>query len=92
MRTAIQVQTDVLPGSRVEVSAPGLPVGERVDVIIMFPEAKRPAGEDWLDADYLAECVTEPAGEGVTLDQVRAALAKVSGELTADFVAERDER
>jgi hypothetical protein len=35
------------------------------------------------------------AGEadgGVTLDAVRQALSKIPGSLTADFVAERDER
>jgi len=41
MRTAIQIQTTVLPGPRVEITNPNLPVGEKVDVTIVLPERQR---------------------------------------------------
>jgi predicted DNA-binding antitoxin AbrB/MazE fold protein len=47
--------------------------------------------EPWLDADYLAECFME-AEDDVSLEEVRAALAKIPGSLTEDFIAERDDR
>jgi predicted DNA-binding antitoxin AbrB/MazE fold protein len=47
--------------------------------------------EPWLDAEYLAACAAE-ADEGVSLEEVRAALAKIPGSLTADFIAEREDR
>jgi hypothetical protein len=58
-----------------------------VDVIVSTPADRDPR----LDAEYLAECEADPADD-VTLEQVRAALAKIPGTLTADFAAERDER
>ena len=47
--------------------------------------------DQMLDADYYAECAanTTPAP---TLEEVRAALANIPGNMTADFIAERDER
>ena len=47
--------------------------------------------EDWLDVECLKECAAE-ADEHVSLEEVRAALTKIPGSLTADFIAERDER
>jgi predicted DNA-binding antitoxin AbrB/MazE fold protein len=47
--------------------------------------------EPWLDAECLAACAGE-ADEAVSLDEVRAALAKIPGSLTDDFIAEREER
>jgi len=47
--------------------------------------------EPWLDAECLAACAGE-ADDTVSLDEVRAALAKIPGSLTEDFIAERDER
>jgi hypothetical protein len=41
MRNAIQVQTTVLPGPRVEITNPNLPVGEQVEVVIVLPERPR---------------------------------------------------
>lgn len=48
-------------------------------------------GEPWLDTECLAACAAE-ADDGVTLEQVRAALAKIPGSLTQDFIAEREDR
>jgi hypothetical protein len=47
--------------------------------------------EPWLDAECLAACAGE-ADDAVSLEAVRAALAKIPGSMTEDFVAERDER
>ena len=47
--------------------------------------------EPWLDAECLAACAGE-ADDAVSLDEVRAALAKIPGSLTEDFIAEREER
>jgi hypothetical protein len=42
MRTALPVETTVLPGHRLEISAPELPEGARVEVIIALPEKPQP--------------------------------------------------
>jgi predicted DNA-binding antitoxin AbrB/MazE fold protein len=47
--------------------------------------------EPWLDAERLAACAGE-ADDAVSLGEVRAALAKIPGSLTEDFIAEREER
>ena len=47
--------------------------------------------EPWLDADCLAACAGT-ADDAVSLDAVRAALAKIPGSLTEAFIAEREER
>jgi predicted DNA-binding antitoxin AbrB/MazE fold protein len=47
--------------------------------------------EAWLDTEYLAECAQE-ADDGVSLEEVRAALAKITGSLTEDFIPEREDR
>lgn len=38
MRTALRLETTVLPGHRLEISAPELPEGARVEVIVVLPE------------------------------------------------------
>ena len=38
MQTTLRMQTTVLPGHRVEVSAPELPEGTKVQVIVVLPE------------------------------------------------------
>ena len=47
--------------------------------------------EPWRDAECLAACAAE-ADDAVSLEGVRAALAKIPGALTEDFIAERQER
>lgn len=47
--------------------------------------------EPLLDTEYLAACARETDDE-VSLEQVRAALAKIPGSLTEDFLAEREDR
>lgn len=46
---------------------------------------------DWLDTAYMEWCARE-ADARVTLDAVRHALANIPGSLTAEFIAERDDR
>jgi hypothetical protein len=38
MQAALRVETTVLPGHRLEVSAPELPEGVKVEVIVLVPE------------------------------------------------------
>lgn len=47
--------------------------------------------EPWLDAECLAARAGE-ADDAVSIEEVRAALAKIPGALTEDFIAEREER
>jgi predicted DNA-binding antitoxin AbrB/MazE fold protein len=67
-----------------------LNLGEHQRVTVILPELPTPE-EDWLDVNCLQLCATE-ADESVSLEAVRAALAKIPGSLTADFIAEREER
>jgi predicted DNA-binding antitoxin AbrB/MazE fold protein len=46
---------------------------------------------DWLDSAYLRYLETQ-ADESVTLEEVRAALAKIPGSMVEDFRRERDDR
>ena len=43
MQTALRTETTVLPGNRVEISAPELPVGAKVEVIVVLPQPAAPA-------------------------------------------------
>lgn len=38
-QTTYRISTTVLPGSRIEVTAPGMKEGDPVDVILVVPEA-----------------------------------------------------
>jgi hypothetical protein len=38
MQTALRLETTVLPGHRLEISAPELPEGAKVEVIVVLPE------------------------------------------------------
>ena len=42
MQTALRLETTVLPGHRLEVSAPELPEGAKVEVIVVLPEKPQP--------------------------------------------------
>ena len=42
MQTALRMETTVLPGHRLEISAPELPEGARVEVIVVLPEEPQP--------------------------------------------------
>jgi predicted DNA-binding antitoxin AbrB/MazE fold protein len=64
-----------------------LPEKQLVTVAITDESGEEP----WLDTDFVDEGFGE-ADDSVTLEEVRAALAKIPGSLTEDFVAERDDR
>lgn len=64
-------------------------VGKTVEISVV--EAGVSAIDRMLDAEYHAECEADTSPP-VTLAEVRAALAVIPGDLTADFAAERDER
>ena len=38
MQATLRLETTILPGHRLELSAPELPEGERVEVIVVLPE------------------------------------------------------
>jgi hypothetical protein len=38
MQTALRLETTILPGHRLEVSAPELPEGVKVEVIVVLPD------------------------------------------------------
>jgi hypothetical protein len=42
MQTTLRLETTVLPGHRLEVSAPELPEGALVEVIVVLPPQPRP--------------------------------------------------
>ncbi|HTU16871.1 MAG TPA: hypothetical protein VMG10_02315 [Gemmataceae bacterium] len=42
MQTALRLETTVLPGHRLEISAPELPEGAKVEVIVVLPETPQP--------------------------------------------------
>lgn len=42
MQAALRMETTVLPGHRLEISAPELPEGAKVEVIVVLPERPGP--------------------------------------------------
>ena len=42
MQPALRMETTILPGHRLEISAPELPEGARVEVIVVLPEKPEP--------------------------------------------------
>ena len=67
-----------------------LRLAERQRVSLTIDETPAPTtDDDLLDQDLLSILEAEELPE-VTLEQVRAALAKVPGSMTEDFVAERE--
>jgi uncharacterized protein YcbX len=46
---------------------------------------------DWLDSAFM-RYLENQADESVTLEEVRAVLAKIPGSMTAEFREERDDR
>lgn len=49
MQTTLRIETTVLPGHRVEVSAPELPEGAKVDVFVVLPEQRFPRRRSMLE-------------------------------------------
>ena len=46
---------------------------------------------DWIDYEYLAECEADKSPV-VSMEEIRLQLSMIPGSMTADFIAERDER
>ena len=42
MQTTLRLETTILPGHRLEISAPELPDGVKVEVIVVFPKSPEP--------------------------------------------------
>lgn len=64
-------------------------VGKTVEISVV--EAGESAIDRLIDTEYHAECEADTSPVP-TLAEVRAALTAIPGDLTADFIAERDER
>ena len=64
---------------------------QQVSLTIDEPKVTLSGDQDLLDQDFLRSLAGEELPE-VTLEEVRAALAKVPETMTATFVAEREER
>jgi len=65
-----------------------LPFREQQEVTVTVSDE---AGGDWLDSAFLTHLETQ-ADDSVTLERVRAGLAKISGSMVEDFQKERDDR
>lgn len=82
IRTRLESDTLILPELKQLI-------GKTVEISIK--EATESLFDRLLDTDCHAECEAETSPE-VSLEEVRALLAKIPGSMTADFIAERDER
>ncbi len=82
IKTRLESETLVLPELR-------FLVGKTVEIRVT--EAGESAVDRLLDSDYHADCEADTSPE-VPLADVRAGLASIPGDMTADFAAERDER
>jgi hypothetical protein len=49
MQAALRLETTVLPGHRLEISAPELPEGAKVEVIVVLPDKPAPTRRSMLD-------------------------------------------
>jgi hypothetical protein len=49
MQSALRLETTILPGHRLEITAPELPEGARVEVIIVLPEPSPSPRRSMLD-------------------------------------------
>ena len=67
------------------------PLDLREQQLVTITVSDEAPTEPWLDAEYLASCAQQ-ADDDVSLEEVRAALAKIPGSLTEDFIAEREDR
>ena len=48
--------------------------------------------EDFIDDDFVADCARSSEGRVPTIDEVRKILAKIPGSLSADIIADREDR
>jgi hypothetical protein len=82
----------IIEGTWEDVSRMGQELaGHRVRVIVLDPDASPvtpyPVPDEWLDRDFLAYCDRE-ADEGVTLEQVLQATAKIQDSMARVLIEE----
>jgi hypothetical protein len=58
MQSALRIETTILPGHRLEISAPELPEGAKVEVIVVLPEKPQPRRMSMLE--FLAKLPPGP--------------------------------
>jgi predicted DNA-binding antitoxin AbrB/MazE fold protein len=68
-----------------------LPFEDRQRVTVTVSDTKRSRGENWRDVEYMEKAAAQ-FQEDVSLEEVRRRLSKIPGSLTADFIAEREDR
>jgi predicted DNA-binding antitoxin AbrB/MazE fold protein len=68
-----------------------LNLSENERVTLTIHNGSAPSESELLDTEFIEACARE-ADPSVSLEEVRSALASISGTMTQDFVAERDER
>ncbi|MFE1744826.1 hypothetical protein [Coleofasciculus sp. H7-2] len=49
MQPALHISTQVLPGNKIEISAPELPVGDAVEVFVILSETSTPSRRSAID-------------------------------------------
>jgi predicted DNA-binding antitoxin AbrB/MazE fold protein len=71
-----------------------LDLAENERVVVSITQDASPAGLDQLDADFLQGLRRRLAGAEPApgLEAVRRRLSKIPGSMTADFIAEREDR
>jgi predicted DNA-binding antitoxin AbrB/MazE fold protein len=71
-----------------------LDLAENERVVVSITQEASPAGLDQLDADFVQGLRRRLAGAEPApgLEEVRRRLSKIPGSMTADFIAEREDR
>ena len=90
MSLTVQLPEDVERCLRAKAQAEGKPVEVLAANVLTFLASSLPVADDWLDADFHAECEKDHSPE-VTSEEVRRVLSKIPGSMVEDFIAERDE-
>ena len=90
MQTALRMETTVLPGHRLEVSAPELPEGAKVEVIVVLPQGASAVAVSGVNPSRLGAMRVVTGGErrqdsvANAFDQVAAA-SDVESKCFMDF-------
>jgi hypothetical protein len=91
----IQVAPQIAAMLQAKAKAQGVSLDELLRLTFEAPNGKPEIRDALLDSfidwDFVAECAEE-ADPSVTLEEVRAGLATISGSMVEDFRRERDER
>ena len=49
MNHVVHVKTTILPGGKIEITDPNLPIGESVEVVVLLPESEKRNGHSAVD-------------------------------------------